>query len=90
MAQDNPHPTSTDMKSLVCLALLFVAPLAHAEAVKQWDGKSRGMDLVTVGHKRVTVFLADGRTTVLGIPILVEKPKAATPAAGKKPATPKP
>jgi len=78
------------MKTLICLALLFAATLSHAEAVKLWDGKSRGMDLVTVGHKRVTVFLADGRTTVLGIPILVEKPKAAAPAAARKPATRKP
>ena len=39
--------------------------------------------------KRVTVFLADGRTTVLGIPILVEKPKAAVPVTGNRPATPK-
>ena len=36
-----------------------------------------------------TVFLADGRTTVLGIPILVEKPKAAVPVTGNKSATPK-
>lgn len=78
------------MKTLICLALLFAVPLSHAEAVKLWDGKSRGMDLVTVGHKRVTVFLADGRTTVLGIPILVEKPKAAAPTAPRKPATRKP
>jgi len=78
------------MKTLICLALLFAATLSHAEAVKLWDGKSRGMDLVTVGHKRVTVFLADGRTTVLGIPILVEKPKAAAPTAARKPATRKP
>ena len=78
------------MKTLICLALLFAAALSHAEAVKLWDGKSRGMDLVTVGHKRVTVFLADGRTTVLGIPILVEKPKAAAPTAARKPATRKP
>jgi hypothetical protein len=47
------------------------------------------MDLVAVGHKRVTVFLADGRTTVLGIPILVEKPKAAVLVTGNKSATPK-
>ena len=78
------------MKTLICLALLFAVSLSHAEAVKLWDGKSRGMDLVTVGHKRVTVFLADGRTTVLGIPILVEKPKADAPAAARKPATRKP
>jgi hypothetical protein len=78
------------MKNLICLAMLLVAPLGHAGTVKLWDGKKRGMDLVAVGHKRVTVFLADGRTTVLGIPILVEKPKAAVLVTGNKPATPKP
>jgi len=77
------------MKNLICLAVLLVAPLSHAGAVELWDGKKRGMDLVAVGHKRVTVFLADGRTTVLGIPILVEKPKAAVPVTGNPPATPK-
>ena len=44
----------------------------------------RGMDLVAIGHKRVTVYLADGRTTVVGIPILVEKPKAAAPVSNTK------
>ena len=78
------------MKTLICLAVLLLAPLSWAGTVKMWDGKNRGMDLVTVGHKRVTVFLADGRTTVLGIPILVEKPKDATHVAAKKPVAPKP
>ena len=75
------------MKNLICAAVLLVASLSHAGTVKLWDGKTRGMDLVTVGHKRVTVFLADGRTTLLGIPILVEKPKAAVPVTGNQPAT---
>lgn len=62
------------MKTLLCFAVLLTAPLLHGEeAVKLWDGKARGMDLVAVGHKRVTVYLADGRTTIVGIPILVEK-----------------
>lgn len=78
------------MKNLICLAMLLVAPLSHAGTVKLWDGKKRGMELVTVAHKRVTVFLADGRTTVVGIPILVEKPKVTVPLTGNKPATPKP
>ena len=78
------------MKNLICLAMLLLTPLSHAGTVKMWDGKTRGMDLVTVGHKRVTVFLADGRTTVLGVPILVEKPKDATHMTAKKPAAPKP
>jgi hypothetical protein len=78
------------MKKLFCLAVLLVAPLSPAGTVKLWDGKTRGMDLVAVGHKRVTVFLADGRTTVLGIPILVERPKAAVPVTGNQPATRKP
>ena len=77
------------MKNLFCLAVLLVAALSHAGTVKLWDGKTRGMDLVAVGHKRVTVFLADGRTTVLGIPILVEKHKAAVPVTSNQPATPK-
>jgi hypothetical protein len=75
------------MKNLICAAVLLVASLSHAGTVKLWDGKTRGMDLVAVGHKRVTVFLADGRTTLLGIPILVEKPKAAVPVTGNQPAT---
>ena len=62
------------MKTLLCFAVLLTAPLLLGEeAVKLWDGKARGMDLVAVGHKRVTVYLADGRTTIVGIPILVEK-----------------
>lgn len=66
------------MKTLLFLAVFLAAPLLHGEeAVKLWDGKNRGMDLVAIGHKHVTVYLADGRTTVVGIPILVEKPKAA-------------
>ncbi len=77
------------MKNLICLAVLLVTPLSHAGTFKMWDGKTRGMDLVAVGYKRITVFLADGRTTVLGIPILVEKPKAAVPVTGNKSATPK-
>jgi hypothetical protein len=39
-----------------------------------WDGNKRGMELVAIGHKKVTVYLADGRTTELGIPILIERP----------------
>lgn len=75
------------MKTLLCLAALLTAPLLHAEAVKLWDGKTRGMDLVAIGHKRVTVYLADGRTTVVGIPILVEKPKTTTPLSSSKATT---
>jgi hypothetical protein len=73
------------MKTLLCLAVLLTAPLLLGEeAVKLWDGKARGMDLVAIGHKRVTVYLADGRTTVVGIPILVEKPKAAAEVSNGK------
>ena len=72
------------MKTLFCLAALLTAPLLRADTVKLWDGKNRGMDLVAIGHKRVTVYLADGRTTVVGIPILVEKPKAAAPVSNTK------
>ena len=69
---------------LFCLAALLIAPFLLADTVKLWDGKNRGMDLVAIGHKRVTVYLADGRTTVVGIPILVEKPKAAAPVSNTK------
>lgn len=72
------------MKILICLAVLSTALLTRADPIKLWDGKNRGMDLVAVGHKRVTVYLADGRTTVIGIPILVEKPKATTPPSNSK------
>ena len=75
------------MKILFCLAVVLTAPLTRADPIKLWDGKNRGMDLVAIGHKRVTVYLADGRTTVVGIPILIEKPKATTPLPNSKPAT---
>lgn len=74
------------MKTLICLAVLLASPIVRAEPVKLWDGKKRGVDLVAIGHKRVTVYLADGRTTVVGIPILVEKPKTATPVGKPAPA----
>lgn len=72
------------MKTLLCLAVLLAAPFLRADTIKLWDGKNRGMDLVAIGHKRVTVYLADGRTTVVGIPILAEKPKTATPISNSK------
>lgn len=56
--------------------MMLAASCFGADSVKMWDGRERGMDLVTIGHKRVTVFLADGRTTVIGVPILVERPNA--------------
>ncbi len=74
------------MKTLFCLAALLAAPLLRADTITLWDGKTRGMDLVAVAHKRVTVYLADGRTTVVGIPILVEKPKTAGPTSNPRPA----
>lgn len=67
------------MKTAFSLGLLFLAIVASAESVKLWDGKERGMDLVAIGHKRVTVYLADGRTSVVGVPILVERTNAAIP-----------
>lgn len=77
------------MKPLFCLAaILLTAFTGPAEAVKLWNGKERGMELVTVGHKRVTVFLADGRTSVVGIPILVEQPKTGRPVSPDKSASP--
>lgn len=75
------------MKMLFCLAVVLTASLTRADTIKLWDGKNRGMDLVAIGHKRVTVYLADGRTTVVGVPILIEKPKAATLLPNSKPAT---
>ena len=74
------------MKTLICLAVLLASPIVRADPTKLWDGKNRGMDLVATGHKRVTVYLADGRTTVVGIPILVEKPKTAAPVSKPAPA----
>ena len=32
------------------------------------DGKARAWNFVTIGHKKVTIYLADGRTAVLGSP----------------------
>ena len=66
------------MKTFICLGLLFAAVIVSAQTVKLWDGKERGMDLVAVGHKRVTIYLSDGRTSVIGIPILVETPQTRT------------
>jgi hypothetical protein len=48
-----------------------------------WDGKTRGMELVTIGHKKVIIYLADGRTAVLGIPILVERPLPVYPGKAR-------
>jgi hypothetical protein len=61
---------------LYLIMMLLAASSFGGDSVKMWDGRERGMDLVTIGHKRVTVFLADGRTTVIGVPILVEKSNA--------------
>ena len=58
------------------VVMMLAASCFASDSVKMWDGRERGMDLVTIGHKRVTVFLSDGRTTVIGVPILVEKPNA--------------
>ena len=58
------------------VVMMLAASCFAADSVKMWDGRERGMDLITIGHKRVTVFLSDGRTTVIGVPILVEKPNA--------------
>lgn len=58
---------------LYLIMMLLAASSFAGDSVKMWDGRERGMDLVTIGHKRVTVFLADGRTTVIAVPILVEK-----------------
>ena len=57
--------------------LLGLASLSLADTPKSypaWTGQSRGMELVSVGRKKVTVILADGRTTILTVPILVERP----------------
>lgn len=59
---------------LAIFSVLCLSTGANDKSVKLWDGKQRGMDLITIGHKQVTVILADGRTACLGIPILVERP----------------
>jgi hypothetical protein len=64
---------------LLALSLLAADPQKPArQKAPLWDGNLRGMELVTIGHKKVTVYLADGRTTELGIPILVERPITAS------------
>lgn len=65
---------------IVLVAACLLAPILNvfsdtpAKTVPLWDGKERGMELITLGHKKVTIMLADGRTVVLGVPILVERP----------------
>ena len=61
------------------MAACLFAPIFNVlsdtpKTVPLWDGKERGMELITLGHKKVTIMLADGRTVVLGVPILVERP----------------
>ena len=72
------------------LTVLLAIPLLAADSINSspdmapvWDGKARGMELVTIGHKKVTIYLADGRTAVLGIPILVERPLPVYPSKAK-------
>ena len=72
------------------LTVLLAIPLLAADSIisspekaPMWDGKTRGMELVTIGHKKVTIYLADGRTAVLGIPILVERPLPVYPSKAK-------
>lgn len=49
---------------LLALSLLAADPQKAArQKAPLWDGNLRGMELVTIGHKKVTVYLADGRTT---------------------------
>jgi hypothetical protein len=61
---------------MLAAATLLAVSLMAADTAKppMWDGNKRGMELVAIGHKKVTVYLADGRTTELGIPILIERP----------------
>jgi hypothetical protein len=72
------------------LTVLLAIPLLAADSIisspeksPMWDGKTRGMELVTIGHKKVTIYLADGRTAVLGIPILVERPLPVYPGKAR-------
>ena len=58
---------------LLLFGMMLAVSWLRAENVRIWDGRERGMDLVTIGHKRVTVFLSDGRTAVIGVPILIER-----------------
>jgi hypothetical protein len=39
-----------------------------------WTGGTRNMELVSIGRKKVTILMADGRTAVIAVPILVERP----------------
>ena len=71
----------TVLLALPLLAADFINPSRDKESV--WNGKARGMELVTIGHKKVTIYLADGRTAVLGIPILVERPLPVAPSKAK-------
>ena len=63
-------------KIILAVATLLAVSLMAGGTAKppMWDGSKRGMELVTIGHKKVTVHLADGRTTELGIPIIIERP----------------
>ena len=70
--------------------VLLALPLLAADSINPapgkvplWDGRTRGMELVTIGHKKVTIYMADGRTAVLGIPILVERPLPVYPSKAK-------
>lgn len=81
------------MKTKLGLLLLLVCAPAHGDnAPPMWTGRARGMDLVTYGHKHVTIILSDGRTSVIGVPILVEKPDPCgnTPESGRPETKPVP
>jgi hypothetical protein len=62
------------ISGLLALSAVAGSNSAHQSSDQTWSGRSRNMELITVGHKQVSVQLTDGRTIMLGIPILVERP----------------
>ncbi len=66
------------MKQLLCFLTVLTTLAASWAAIPGllWDGAQEGKELVTIGHKQVTILLADGRTASIGVPILVEKENA--------------
>ncbi len=65
------------MKNIITLIIMgLTLGCAGVEAPLIWDGDRYGMELLTIGHKQVTILLNDGRTAVVGVPILVERQSA--------------
>lgn len=66
---------------------VLTAPKPALASKPAWTGASRGMELVSVGRKKVTILTADGQSVVIAVPILVERPIGSkTPTFKSKPA----